>query len=171
MPFDAADDVGHEPFAGERRLSVAQFDRHAGRIADEGHDEGRGGGVVDLIRRADLLDPALVQDRDAVGELKRFVLIVGDEHRGMAGAVMQLAQPTAQILAHLGVERAERLVEQEHARLDRERARKRDALALPAGKVRRVALLDAGKLDEIEQGLDALADLLARGLLGPRANA
>ena len=49
--------------------------------------------------------------------------------------VVQAAQPLAQLGAHLGVERAERLVEQQHARLDGERARERHPLALAAGEL------------------------------------
>ena len=54
------------------------------------------------------------------------------------------------LLAQLEVERAERLVEQEHARLVDERARERDALLLAAGELRRLALLEARELDELE---------------------
>jgi hypothetical protein len=46
--------------------------------------------------------------------------------------VVQAAQPAAQFLAHFRVERPERLVEQEHFRLDGERACERDALPLSA---------------------------------------
>ena len=49
----------------------------------------------------------------------------------------------AQLGADLGVQRAERLVEQQHLRLDRERAGERHPLALAAGELRRVALLEA----------------------------
>ena len=65
--------------------------------------------------------------------------------------VVDLAQPAAQLRAHLGVERAERLVEQQDARLDGERAGERHALALAAGELGRIALLEAGELDEVEQ--------------------
>ena len=51
--------------------------------------------------------------------------------------VVDLAQPAAQLAAHLRVERAERLVEQQHLRLDRQRAGQRDALALAAGELAR----------------------------------
>ena len=86
-----------------------------------------------------------------VGELQRLLLVVGDEDGGVAGLVVDLAQPAAQILAHLGVERAERLVEQQHARLDRQRAGKRDALPLAAGELGGIALVQARQLDEVEQ--------------------
>ena len=54
--------------------------------------------------------------------------------------LVQLAQPAPQILAHLGVECAEGLVEQQHAGLDRQRARQCDALALAARQLVRVAV-------------------------------
>ena len=53
---------------------------------------------------------------------------------------MQRAQPAAQFLAHLGVQRAERLVQQQHVRLDGQRARQRHPLPLPARKLRRIAI-------------------------------
>ena len=55
--------------------------------------------------------------------------------------VVDFAQPAAEVAAHLGVQGAERLVEQEHARLDGERSGEGDALPLAAGELRRIALL------------------------------
>ncbi len=55
-----------------------------------------------------------------------------DEDRRVAGAVVDLAQPAAQFAAHLRIQCAEGLVEQQHLRLDRHGAGKRDALALAA---------------------------------------
>ena len=63
----------------------------------------------------------------------------------------------AQLLAHAGVERAERLVEQEHVRLDRERAGERHPLALAAGELRGIALGEAAQLHELEQLVDPRA--------------
>jgi len=64
---------------------------------------------------------------------------------------MQVAQPAAQVAPYLGVERAERLVEQQHARLDGQRAGQRHALALAARELRRRALAEAAELDQVEQ--------------------
>ncbi len=52
---------------------------------------------------------------------------------------MQAAQPAAQLLAHLGVERAEGLVEQQHFGLDRQGAGQGHALALAAGELGGIA--------------------------------
>ena len=121
--------------------------------------------VVDLVGRAVLLDAAVVHHDDAVGDLHRLVLVVRDEHARHVHLVVQPAQPAAQLLAHLRVERAERLVEQQHLRLDRERARERDALALAARELVRVAVGDPVELHELQQLHDLRADLL---LVGPR---
>ena len=55
--------------------------------------------------------------------------------------VVQAAQPAAQLLAHLGVQRAERLVQQQQLGFHRQRPRQRHALPLAAGKLRRIAVL------------------------------
>ena len=68
--------------------------------------------------------------------------------------VVQAPQPAAQLLAHPRVERAERLVEQQHLRLDGQRAGERHALALAARELRRVALAEVAEADELEQLLD-----------------
>ena len=76
--------------------------------------------------------------------------------------IVQPAQPAAQLLAHLGVERAERLVEQQHARAHGERAGERDALALAAGKLRGIAVRQPIELHQLEQLLHVAADLPLR---------
>src|SRR4029077_3686543 len=96
-----------------------------------------------------------------IGELERFFLIVRDENAGDMDAVVQSAQPAAQIAAHARIERTERLIEQQDRRLDCERARERDALALPAGELRGIALREIAELDEIEQLGDAALQLRA----------
>jgi hypothetical protein len=83
---------------------------------------------------------------------------VGDEDRGDVQIIMQAPQPLPQLLAHLGVERAERLIQQQDARLDCQRAGKRDPLALAARQLRRVAILEPGELHKLKQLIDALAN-------------
>ena len=53
----------------------------------------------------------------------RLFPIVGDEDAGQVHFVMQAAQPAAQFLPDLGVERAEGLVEQQHRGFDGQRPR------------------------------------------------
>ena len=76
---------------------------------------------------------------------------MGDEDAGDVELVVQPAQPAAQLLAHLGVERAERLVEQQHLGLDGQRAGQRDALALAAGELGREAVGQPVELHQPQQ--------------------
>ena len=101
-------------------------------------------------------------DADPVGQHRRLVERMGDEHDGRAG----LAPDAQQLVAHqqprLLVERAERLVEQQHLRLEHQRARDADALAHAAGKLRRIGLGEVRKPHEGERVVDAPLDLGAR---------
>jgi len=60
----------------------------------------------------------LVHHDDSVGELERLFLIVRDEDAGDFDLVVEPPQPSAQFLTHLGVERSERLVQQQDFWLD-----------------------------------------------------
>ena len=130
-------------------------------VAQELQHEGRGRVVVDLVGRTVLLDLAVVHHDDAVGHLHGLLLVVRDEHAGDVHLVVQAAQPAAQVLAHLGVECAERLVEQQHLGLDGQGAGQGDALTLAARELMRVAVGDPVELHELEQ----LGDLGANGAL------
>jgi hypothetical protein len=81
------------------------------------------------------------------------------------------AQPAAQFLAHLGVERAERLVEQQHARLDGQRAGQRHALPLAARELRRVAVLPAPRAAPARAARSRARDLAFGGPAGAGARA
>ena len=132
------------------------------RLADEREHELVRRPLVEILRRADLLHAAVVHEHDVVGDLHRLLLVVRDEHRRHVHLVVQTAQPVAQLLPHARVERAERLVEQQHLGLDGERARERHPLPLPAGELRGIALAEPLELHELEQLVHALADLLLR---------
>jgi hypothetical protein len=150
----------------EPKLALVDTYRKRTRFTDEGEHERRVRLVVDLVRRAHLLDAAVAHHHDAVGELESFLLIVGDEHRRMSGLPVDFDEPASELFSHLCVERPERLIEEKQARLDGKRAGKGDALALTARKLSRIAILESAelyKLDEIECPLANL--LLARALL------
>ncbi len=70
---------------------------------------------------------------------------------GMPSLRLQPLQFDAHAHAQERVERRQRLVEQQHARLGDERARQRDALLLAAGKLRRHALGVRRHRDEFEE--------------------
>ena len=69
--------------------------------------------IVDFVGAVELLDAALIHHSDAIGNLKRFFLVVRDEHAGDVNLIVQLPQPPPQFLPHFGVECAEWLVEQQ----------------------------------------------------------
>ncbi|MNT13424.1 hypothetical protein D3C72_1483940 [compost metagenome] len=127
--------------------------------------------VVDGLGRAVLLDVAAVHQHHLVGHFQRLFLVMGDEHAGHVQFIVQAAQPAAQLLAHLGVERAEGFVEQQHLGLHRQRAGQRDALALAAGQLRRVAVGQPVELHQLQQRTHLVADLRFARALGARLDA
>ena len=135
----------------------------------ERHHERVGGRVVNVCRRTDLLDTAFVEYRDPVGHVECLGLVVRHQHGGDVHLVVQPAQPRAQILADLCVQRAERLVEQQHLRVHSERARQRHPLPLPAGQLVRIASLEAGEADHLEEVVHLLLDLGLRPLTDAQA--
>ena len=107
--------------------------------------------LVDLGRRADLLDLAVVEDRDAVAHRERLFLVVRDVDERDADLLLDPLQLGLHLLAELEVERAERLVEQEHLRAVDDRAGERDPLALAAGELRRLAAAEPAEPHELER--------------------
>jgi hypothetical protein len=90
---------------------------------------------------------------------------MGDEHAGHVQFIMQPAQPAPQFLAHLGVQRAERFVQQQHARFNGQRAGQRNALTLPARQLRRVAVGQPVQLHQRQQLMHLALDLVFRRTL------
>ena len=80
---------------------------------------------------------------------------------GRAGALPQLEQLVVEALARQGIERAERLVEQQDLRVADERARDRHALAHAARQLVRIRLGEVGDADELEQLARALTTFVA----------
>ena len=115
------------------------------RDAEEvGHERGARA-LVEVGRRAGLLDPAAVHHRDRVGHRHGLLLIVRHVDEGDADVLLDALELDLQLLAQAQVQRAERLVEQQRARPVDERAGERDALLLAAGELRRLALGRGGR--------------------------
>ena len=114
------------------------------------------GRVVQLVGPAALEQAAEVHHADAIGQRERFFLVVRDEHGGDLQLALHLADRAAQLFANLRVQRAERLVEQQHFGLVRECARDGDALLLAAGELRRQAIVHALERDQAQQLLATL---------------
>ena len=88
---------------------------------------------------------------DPVRERERLLLVVRDEDRRDAELALDLANGPAQFLADLRVECAEGLVHQQHLRPVRQGARHGNPLLLPAGELRRQAVVHALERHEAQQ--------------------
>ena len=82
----------------------------------------------------------VIHDDDEIGERQRLVLAVRHVHEADAELALEALQLLAHAHAQERVERGQRLVEQQHAGIGDERARKRHTLLLPAGELRRQPL-------------------------------
>ena len=130
------------------------------RDAEEISDVGRRRLLVDLAGRADLLDPALVHHREAVGHREGLFLVVRDVDEGYADLLLQGLQLDLERLAELGVERAERLVQQQHRGVEDQSARERHPLLLAPRELVRLAVAELLHLHEGERLSDPGAGLL-----------
>ncbi len=161
---------------GRQHLSVGQRQASAlgaGGEAVGGPDEvrhvGAGRPVIHDVRPVELLDAAGAHHGDPVGERHRLLLVVRHEDRGDAERLDELAELHLHAAAQLGVERVERFVEQQHARLQHDHARDGDALLLAAGELARIALLEASERDAGKRRCDATLDLVLRDAPHPEA--
>ena len=118
--------------------------------------------VVKLVGRPDLLDPSLVDHHDPVGHVQGLLLIMSDEDRGDMHLVVQPSQPGSQLLTDVGIERTERLIQQQHAGLDRKRAGQSHPLPLTAGQLSRQPVGELGQVHQLEKLVHSSGDLLAR---------
>ena len=62
-----------------------------GHRPEEAHDELRSRMIVELVRRADLLDPALVDHHNPISHFQRLLLVMRDEDRRDVYLVVQPA--------------------------------------------------------------------------------
>ena len=95
---------------------------------------------------AELPQAAVDEHSDTVGERRRVLEVVRDEEGRQRELAQQIVQLRPHLPARVRIERRHRLVEEEHSRFPRERARERDALALTPrqlGRLRPREMLDA----------------------------
>ena len=85
-------------------------------------------------RSPDVLDDAAVAQRDRPAAALGDVHVVRHDHDGRAEPGVQIADQREDLLAGVRVEIAGRFVGEQNRRIDRQRARDRDALALAAGQ-------------------------------------
>jgi alkanesulfonate monooxygenase len=90
---------------------------------------------------------------DAIGEEQCLVDVVGDKDRSGRDLAPDVEQNLLHHGARLRIERAEGLVHQQHPRLVDQNPRDLDALLHPAGQLRRIKRLEAGKTDQLQDGI------------------
>src|SRR6185437_8827442 len=141
------------------RLQLALEEIHR-RRADEARDELVVRPVVQLERRTDLLDNAVMHHHDLVGHGHGLDLVMGDIDRGGLEPLMQFLDFGAHRHPQLGIEVGQRLVEQEHLRIAHDGAPHRDALALAAGQLPGIAVEQRRQVQNLGGALDARGDLV-----------
>ena len=130
--------------AGLTRSSAPHGDRlrpDRRAIADRLPEEARDVAVrrmrPHVVGRADLHDATIAQHCHAVAERERLRLVVRDVERGHGELGEERVEVVEETVPQPPVERAQRLVEKQDARLRRERAGEGDALLLAARERRR----------------------------------
>ena len=144
-----------------RRIAPRNHAAHPVGVAHEAGDERVARLLVELARRAFLRDHRPVHHDDAVGDGHRLGLVVRDVDDGEAQTLLQVADLLAHLAAQPRVEVRQRLVEQQHLRLEHERARDGDALLLAAGELGRQPRVEAGEPDGRQRGARLLVRLRA----------
>ncbi len=129
---------------------------------DEPRDEPGPRPVVQRHRIVHLLDPSVVHHHDAVRRHHRLGLVVRHIHGGDAERVVQAADLRAHLLAQVGIQIGQRLVQQQHLGLDHDRPRQRHALLLPARQFRRIAVPQMAKLHHVQDAIEPRAQFLRR---------
>ena len=93
--------------------------------------------LIHLGRRPNLLQPPVAHYHDAIGQRQRLVLIMRHQDGRDAQPPLQQPQLDLHAFAQVLVQCAERLVQQQHRRLDHQCPCQRHALLLTAGKLGR----------------------------------
>ena len=93
-----------------------------------------------LFRRTDLHDLTGVHDRDSRGHMLDYREIVTDEDHRESHFPFQILQEIEHLRLHGNIKSRRRFIADENVRFDRESARDRHALSLPAGKLDRIAV-------------------------------
>jgi hypothetical protein len=106
---------------------------------------------IDIFGSGDLREMPVNQDRDPIRDCHRFAIVLRDiENRG-GTAAQQVRKLKPHLVAKLGVDVAERIVQQQHLRISDQGTRERCALLLP---VRQLARHVAENVLDLQQPTD-----------------
>ena len=111
-----------------------------------------------------MLDLAGVHHSDGIADGHGLLLIVGDVDGGDAHLTLDLANGLPHLQAQLGVQIAQRLVHQQHVRLDDQRTGQRHALLLAARQILRQPVGVLLDLHDLQKAVCLPGDLILGGL-------
>jgi hypothetical protein len=160
------DNVGAEPDALRGEFRLEQVHRGA---ADEARNEDVGRVLVQVTRGTDLLQHAILQNRDAVAHGERLGLVVGDVDRRHTETPLKRCDLRAGLNPKLGVEVRQRLIHEEYLGLANNCATHRNALTLTTGERFRLTSevrLEVEQLRRLENACCALLFVDASDLQG-----
>src|SRR5712692_1499825 len=178
---DLFHDAGLDGHARRGRVVLAQhvqlfrtddeadaLSRQQVRDADEtGHELSRGP-LVNLDRRADLLDAAVGHHGDTVAHRERLLLVVRDVNERDSHFLLDPLQLELHLLPQLEVQRTERLVEEQDLGFVDHGPSQGDALALATRQLVRPALVQPDQAHHPQRAIDPLLALCRRDALDPQ---
>jgi hypothetical protein len=139
----------------------AQRARITGELLGAHHVERARPRQRDVVGRGDAARP-LAHHQHPVRQEDRLGNAVGDQQHRLAGGHPDALQFEVHALARHRVERAERLVHQQHRRIVQQRPQDRDALLHAARELPRVLVLEAFQVGHLDEAVGALARRLHR---------
>lgn len=151
-----------EPFYMQRTRRAVFFIGECGQIAakeillaDEAGYIWRCRCKEDVLNASHLCDAPVLEGNNGVRQLLGLIMIVRHKDNGDAKMALEAFQRIAQTLAHGDIERVERLIQQQQARLSCQSARQGDTLLLPTGKRSRILLLQPLQFQRGQQFIHA----------------
>src|SRR5262245_7940688 len=114
---------------------------------------------IQFLGRADLLNPAAVQDDNTIGEREGFDLIVCHVNGGCTNSAKQLLHFMTNTLAQLCIEVAQRFIEKKRSWIANQRATHSDTLSLTAAQLFRLLVKQFLNLQGSRSVVHATIDL------------
>ena len=107
--------------------------------------------LVDLHRRAHLLDASVVRDNDLIRDLDRLILIMRDKNACDAKLCHHLLEPRPKFRPDFRIDRRKRLIEKQYLRIRCKCAGKSHSLPLSSGQLIRIAFLKSRQSCKFQQ--------------------
>ena len=148
------------------RIDLPRNDRALAH--ERGGEAGRGPGIHPL-GRAFILDAAVIYHHHMIGQRHGFFLVVGHVDEGGADALLDRLQFILHLAPQLEIERAQRLVEQQHCGFHHQSAGQGHALPLAAGELMGLLLERMLEADQAQHLLRPGRPLRLRHTLHPEA--